>query len=110
VSPELAAILLIIVVHILGGGALIWALVHEDGLDWRSWWPDDDGGGRSDDPGGPPPDGGPGGVPLPDAQPSRRRLRGPDPVRIGRRRRTRPRPEHAPERAPQRAPSRRARA
>jgi hypothetical protein len=98
VSPELIAILLIIVVHILGGGALIWALVREDGLDWRSWWPDDgDGWG----PGG----GGPDGPPLPDAEPSVQRLRGPDRMRIERRR-GRPRPGHAPE--PQR--SRRTRA
>jgi hypothetical protein len=100
VSPELGAILLIIVVHLIGGGALIWALVHEDGLDWRSWWPDDDDGG------GPGRGGGPGGPPLPDATPSARRLRGPDPVTIGPRRRRRSRPRHAP--APQR--SRRARA
>ncbi len=104
-TPELVAILLIIAVHLLGGGALIWALVREDGLDWRSWWPDDDEGHG---PGGG--GGGPSTPLLPDAEPSTRRVRGPDPLEIDRRRRARPRPEHPPERRPQRAPSRRARA
>jgi hypothetical protein len=99
VSPELLAIGLIVVVHFLGAAALIWALFGDEGIDFRGFWPDDDGGHGDDPPPGDGPRPGPGGVPLADAEPSGRRLRGPE--RVGDwRRHGRPQPQHPPRRTP----------
>jgi hypothetical protein len=81
---ELAALLLTFVVHVIGAGVLVWALIDHDDADagsWRDWWPRDDHGPEGPvaprDPGG---DGAERPV-LPDAQPSPVRLR--EPGRIG---------------------------
>jgi hypothetical protein len=107
VSLEVVAIVLTLVVHFLGAGVLIWAIIGDEQVDWRgTLWPkDDDGGGGG--PGFEPPtrggdDGGGGGLPLPDAAPSPIRLRSPG--RIGDAHRPSRRPAHAPERAPSREP------
>ncbi|MCW3011417.1 MAG: hypothetical protein JWO90_1821 [Solirubrobacterales bacterium] len=84
---ELLAILLTFVVHVIGAGVLVWALIdHErdDNGSWRDWWPR---GG--DDPEQPVEPTGPGGdgvesPALPDAKPSPVRLR--EPGHIGDRR------------------------
>ena len=103
---ELLAILLTFVVHVIGAGVLVWALIDSDDADagsWRDWWPRD-----GNDPEPPVAPQGPSGdgverPVLPDAQPSPVRLR--EPGRIAEQYPRRPRrPEHAPE--PQRAPDR----
>ena len=98
-SGPVLAIILTLVVHLIGGALLIWALAGDDLLKMFSTKPQDDGGlppppPRPEDPAGPRD-----GLPLPDAAPARFRLRGPH----RRRRSTRPRrPQHVPERTPQR--------
>ena len=68
---EVLALSLTVLVHFVGLGALIFVIVRNDGIEWRSWWPgDDDGGGGPPGPDGPRP-------PLDDATPSRARLREP---------------------------------
>jgi len=76
-SAQIIAIGLTFVVHVVGAVFLVWAMIGSDddvyGL--RGWWPrDDDGGGP---PRPPEPDAGPGGLPLPTAEPSPARLREP---------------------------------
>ena len=95
---EVLALSLTVLVHFIGLGALVFVIVHNDGLDWRSWWPGDDDGGGHDGPRAPedPP-------PLTDSAPSRARLREPgriaDAYPPARRR-----PEHGPVPSPERAP------
>jgi hypothetical protein len=106
VDKEVAALLLTVVVHVLGMGALVWALVLDDDNrpDWRGWFGGDDD--LPPDP-SPPPSPSGDGLPLPDARPSTVRLR--DAGRLGDvHRRPARRPEHTPERtpAPEREPSR----
>jgi len=81
---ELLAILLTFVVHVIGAGVLVWALIDRDDEDagsWRDWWPKDDPGPQ------PPnepttPDGNRAETPsLPDAPASPVRLR--EPGRLG---------------------------
>jgi len=74
---EMAAIVLTFVVHVIGAGVLVWALLDADDArpSWRGWWP----GERRPD-GGPdmPPEPSGGGTRapiLPDAVPSPVRLR-----------------------------------
>lgn len=105
VDKEVAALVLTIVVHLLGMGALVWALVldDEDRRDWRGWF------GGDDDPDHEPPhepQPGPGGdglpIPLPDAAPSAVRLRD-----GGRLADAHPRPERRPAHPPpERTPER----
>jgi hypothetical protein len=99
VDKEVAALLLTVVVHFVGMGALIWALVLDDEnrADWRGWF-----GGDDDEP-PPEPSPSPGGdrLPLPDAQPSLVRLRDAGRLADAHPRPAR-RPEHPPDRAPQR--------
>ena len=94
---ELVALGLTVLVHFLGLGALVYVLLQGENVDWRSWWPgDDDDGPDEPSPLGPPP--------LPDAAPSRARLREPGrladayppPAR---------RPAHAPAPAREREPA-----
>jgi hypothetical protein len=102
-SKEVAALALTVLVHFVGLGALIYALLSDDEQrpDWRSWWPRDEDGPREPDPAGRPSGDG---LPLRDAQPSRVRLREdrrladahPAPER---------RPAHAPRRTPERVPA-----
>jgi hypothetical protein len=102
VSGELASLLLVGVVHLVGL-ALLLRLLFTTG-DLRDFWPADDDGD-----GGPPPEGprdappdpsGPGAVvggpPLPDAGPWPRRVRGPHP----------PAPAPGPARRPEHVPGR----
>jgi len=95
---ELLAILLTFVVHLLGAGVLVWALIdrdHADAGSWRDWWPKDDRDPESPD--GPGDAGGDGAdAPgLPDADPSPVRLR--EPGRIADRKAAPARrPEHPP--------------
>jgi hypothetical protein len=99
VDKEVAALLLTVVVHLLGMGALIWALVLDDDSrpDWRGWF-----GGDDDVPPEPEtPSPGGDGLPLPDAVPSAVRLRDGGRLADAHRRPAR-RPEHAPERVPDR--------
>ena len=101
-DKEVLALALTVLVHFVGLGALIWALIvdEDERPDWRGWWPGDEDDDR-------PPNGpaaGDGGLPLRDALPSAVRLRGPARLadahpRPGRR------PQHAPERAPGRIPA-----
>jgi hypothetical protein len=104
VDKEVAALALTVLVHILGMGALIWALVLDDENrpDWREWFGGDDDTGK-DPPREPEP--GPGGdglpLPLPDAAPSAVRLREP-----GRLADAKPRPERRPAHPPERVPER----
>jgi hypothetical protein len=96
VSHELLAIVLIIVVHVIGAGVLVWAMLGEEGLNWYRSRSDEDGGWPPDPPAPPLPPGpglGPDGLPLPDAAPSATRLRGPDRAGDWRRHR-RPTPTH----------------
>jgi hypothetical protein len=94
VDKPTAAILLTLVAHLFGIGALMWLAFDGSRFDWRSWWPSDEDGGD---------DGGdvPAGPPLPDAGPSGRRVR----TEHDRppRRRVR-RPQHAPDPARTREP------
>ena len=81
-TGELLAVALLTVVHLIGAGILIWAMLDGDRQEpwWRGWWPRDDGPA---DPPQPPP-GPPGdvlGPPLTDAAPAAVRLR--EPGRIG---------------------------
>ena len=98
-SPEIAAITLLFAVHLLGAAILIAGMLDGETDPW-GWWP-----GRRRDAGPPPPPPpprrGPDGVPLPDAEQSRRRLRGPGRIAPDRaHRRARPDREPAPEPAP----------
>ena len=103
-SKEVAALALTVLVHFIGLGALIYALVSDDEQrpDWRSWWPRDD-----EDPREPGPTGRPSGdgLPLRDAEPSSVRLREPGRLADGHPRPAR-RPAHAPRREPVREPER----
>lgn len=93
-TKEVAALALTVLVHFIGLGALVYALLRDDEQrhDWRGWWPGDD-----DAPTPPRP-------PLPDAQPARVRLR--DEGRLGDAHPPPPRrPAHAPRRAPERTPA-----
>jgi hypothetical protein len=89
---EMAAIVLTFVVHVIGAGVLIWALLDGDESrpSWRGWWP---GERRPDAPDAPPdPSGGGIDAPaLPDAAPSPVRLREP-----GRLADAKPRPARRP--------------
>ena len=110
-SKELIALGLTLAVHVVAAVVVVWALLDEDRIDWRSFlWPrdsEDDGGGGGRRPGGTSPQtgpNGPSGLPLPDAQQAPQRLR--QPVRLGdlyprpqRRPAHVPAPEPAPERA-----------
>lgn len=98
---EVAALLLMLGVHIIGAGVLIWAMVsgdeHTGRPGWRDWWPRDDGG--DEPPASPePPRGGGDVLPgLPDAAPADVRRRGPG--RLGD---LTPRPARRPAHEPQR--------
>ncbi|WP_354701888.1 hypothetical protein DSM112329_02227 [Paraconexibacter sp. AEG42_29] len=107
-DTEIIALVLTVVVHIIGAGALIWGMIDRDDPDrgsWRDWWPKDDRG--DDGPGPVAPEPQPQGglvVPvLPESRPAPARVREggrigdltPRPAR---------RPAHPP--APQPAPSR----
>jgi hypothetical protein len=98
VDKEVAALLLTVVVHLLGMGALIWALVLDDENrpDWRGWF----GGDDDEPPEEPTPPPGGDRLPLPDAQPSAVRLRDAGRLADAHRRPPRRR-EHEPERVPQ---------
>lgn len=105
VSKEVAALLLIVAVHVVGAVALVWALVGEDGIDWRSLWPRDDDDGHGGDPGtAPRPPFDPDGLPLPDAARAPVRLREPGRLADLRSSRHERRPAHAP--GPAREPDR----
>jgi hypothetical protein len=57
-GAEVAALVITVLVHIIGAGVLIWAMLGEERPSWRDLWGgDDDGGGgplvdRPDRPGG----------------------------------------------------------
>ena len=111
-SLELVAILGTLIVHFLGAGVLVYALLDGEQVDWRgTLWPrDDDGGGG---PGYEPPakDPSPGGgdglmPPLSDAAPSGVRLREPGQRIADGYDRPPRRPEHAPQPARPTVPSR----
>jgi hypothetical protein len=99
VTKEVLALALTVLVHVVGMGALVWALLRDDDTrqDWRGWW-----GGGDDDGNAPPPDGPRGGgLPLPDAEPSAVRLR--EPGRLADAHAPSPRrPSHPPDRVPER--------
>ena len=99
-SKEVAALALTVLVHFIGLGALVYALVLKDEKrgDWRGWWPRDDDGPERPRPGD-----GPAGdrLPLRDAQPSRVRLR-----EDGRLADAHPAPERRPAHPPRRTPER----
>jgi len=103
-TTELISIGLVLLVHVLGGAALIYLLVRDSGETVSDWWPSDDDGG------GPPllgPDGtnprdGGGALPLPDAGPSSVRVREGERIADGY-----PRPARRPVREPQRQPAKR---
>jgi hypothetical protein len=101
-GPE-AALLLILVVHVIGSIVLIWALftAQDPRPDFRSWWRGDDG---PDPPAPPRPPRGPSGddVPLPDAEQAPARLR-----QRGRLADRYPAPSRRPTREPAREPARR---
>jgi hypothetical protein len=101
VTKEVLALALTVLVHVIGMAALVWALLLDDDNrpDWRGWWP-----GGDDEPSAPPPNGPRDGLPLPDAEPSKVRMREPGRLADGHPRPAR-RPAHAPERAPDRTPS-----
>jgi hypothetical protein len=100
-TAEVVSIALVLVVHFMGAGALIWLLVRDSGESARDWWPSDDDGG------GPPllgprdsaPGGGGGALPLPSSDQSGVRLRDGERLADGYPRPGR-RPAHAPERTP----------
>jgi hypothetical protein len=83
VTLEIVAIVGTLIVHFIGAGVLVYALLDGEKIDWRgTLWPrDDDGGGGGWDP--PAPDTGgdgdgggiPAPLPLPEASPSGVRLR-----------------------------------
>ena len=101
VSTQVAAVALVFALHVAGGMVLIWGMFEGERPDlFGGWWPRD----VDDDPGPVPPsaDSGPGGLPLPDAEPGpRRRDHADAPARSRVRRGD---PAHAPRRAPIRAP------
>lgn len=106
-NMELIALLLTFVVHVIGAGVLIWALIDKDDQDagsWRDWWPRDE---RPDPPEDPTPDPGDGGAerPIaPETQPSPVRLR--EPGRISERKSAPARrPAHPVEPARERDPA-----
>ena len=102
-EKEVLALGLTVLVHVLGLGALVWALLQgdENRPNWRGFWPGDDG---DDEPPAPRPGPRGGGLPLPDATPSAVRLREPGRLADAHPRPAR-RPEHLPERAPERVPA-----
>ena len=103
-AGEVIALALTVVVHILGGFALIYMLVKDGDGGALDWWPRDDDGGPPRDPIAPAPVGGGGGLPLPVADASPIRLREPGTIADGYPRRER-RPVHpAPPREPVRTP------
>lgn len=92
VSTQVAAIALTFAVHLAGAVVLVRMMFSGERRDLLGWWPRGDG--RDDGPPDPPaPPAGPGGLPLPDAEASTRRLRGPGRLGPGPRRR-RARPAH----------------
>jgi hypothetical protein len=99
VSGEVAAILLLAVVHIAGAALLIGLMFDGTDSAWRGWWPHDD---RPEDPGPEPADPPAGTLPLPDAAPAALRLR--EPGRLADAHERHRRPEHAPEPARRREP------
>ena len=96
-SSEALALFILFLIHAIGLGVLVGALVRSDaGGGWRDWWPsDDDGGGE------PPEPPSPSGPPLPGAAQSPVRLR--EPGRLGD---VHPRPARRPEHPPVRVPER----
>jgi hypothetical protein len=104
VTLEIVAIVGTLIVHFIGAGVLVYALLDGEKIDWRgTLWPrDDDGGGGGWEP--PAPDTGgdgdgggiPAPLPLPEASPSGVRLREPG-RRIGD---GYPKPARRPEHAP----------
>ena len=106
-AQEILALTLIFVVHVAGGLMLVWGMLDRGApgrRPWSGWWRRDDGPG--DPPEGPPPSPPPGRapLPLPDAAPSRVRLRDETPLRDAH-----PRPSRRPQRLPDpvRTPQRR---
>ncbi len=81
ISPaaEIAALVITVLVHIIGAGILIWAMLDGEGRDGlRNIWPrDDDGGSRRPRWPVAPPRGGDGVPLLDESRPARVRLRGP---------------------------------
>jgi hypothetical protein len=100
-TMELLSIGLVLLVHVLGGAALIYLLVRDSGESVRDWWPsdDDDGGPPLLGPDGGTPSGGGDALPLPGAGPSSLRVREGERIAEGY-----PRPARRPAREPQRAP------
>lgn len=96
-TAELVALMLVLLVHVVGAGALIWALMGDEGWDGlRGWWPRDDDP-FEDEVVDPEPDRPRDGLPLPaGAAPSTVRLRAPGRLADAKPRRRR-RPAHAPE-------------
>jgi hypothetical protein len=101
-TKEVAALALTVLVHFIGLGALIYALLlgDEQRSDWRGWWPRDDDGPRPRDGGSPSGDR----LPLRDARPSRVRLREDRRIADGHPAPAR-RPVHPPQRTPVRTPA-----
>lgn len=100
ISPagEVAALVLTVLVHVIGAGVLIWAMLDTDENGrrpgWRDWWPRDDDGKPPAAP--EPPRGGGDTVPvLPDSAPALVRLREP-----GRLSEAKPRPARRPDHVP----------
>lgn len=114
-NTEVAALVLTVVVHLIGAGALIWGMVDRDDPDrgsWRDWWPRDDrGDGGPDAPDGPEPAPRGGGLPVPvpvldDSSPAPGRGDRSHPARIGDRTpRPARRPAHPPAPVPDRTPA-----
>ncbi len=104
-TGEVIAVAIMLGVHILGGVALVYVLVHDSGGSFKDWWPNDgdDDGGSPKGPEPPDPRGSGGGLPLPGADPSSVRLREPGTIADGYPRPSR-RPAH-PERQPGRVPA-----
>jgi len=102
VTKEVLALGLTVLVHVIGMGALVWALLldEDERPDWRGWWR----GGDDGDPHPPRPGPGDGRLPLEDAEPSAVRLRGPGRLAGGYAPPAR-RPRHDPARTPQPAPA-----
>jgi hypothetical protein len=94
------AMAIIMVIHLIGAGVLIWwAMLGDERDDWRGPRDDDGGGGGGPTVRPPRPGPGPGGLPLPDAVQSPARLR--EAGRIGDwRPHGRPAPAHRPGRIP----------